>query len=184
MMLRVRRAASASIPARSRSSGTTRVRSWPVSSQVAETPIERSTSRMRSTSTIRATLRSVVRPRLSSAAHSRATAAFFDDFTATLPRSGVAAGHPQVGRAGRAEADQLALQGGGQPAEQLEGQVLAALLDAGDRALAGAEAVGELLLGEAAVAAGVADEGADPRHRGVGGRVGERHAGHVISHVR
>ena len=42
---------------------------------------------MRSTSTIRATLRSVVRPRLSSEAQSRATAAFFDDFTVTLPRS-------------------------------------------------------------------------------------------------
>ena len=48
-------------------------RSWPLSSQVAATPIERSTSRMRSTSTMRATLRSVVRPRLSSAAHSSAT---------------------------------------------------------------------------------------------------------------
>src|SRR4051794_9790883 len=50
--------------------------------------MDRSTSRMRSTSTMRATLRSVVRPRLSSAAQRSATAAFFDDFTATLPRSG------------------------------------------------------------------------------------------------
>src|SRR5215218_6931533 len=89
MMLRVRRAASASIPARSSSSGTTRVRSWPAAFQVAETPIERRTSRMRSTSTMRATLRRVVRPRLSSAAQSRATAAFLDDFTAMLPRSGL-----------------------------------------------------------------------------------------------
>src|SRR3712207_9554812 len=50
-------------------------------SQVAATPIERSTSRIRSTSAMRATLRSVVRPRLSSAAHSSATAAFFEDLT-------------------------------------------------------------------------------------------------------
>ena len=61
--------------------------------------MERSTSRIRSTSTMRATLRSVVRPRLSSAAHSRATAAFFDDFTATLPLQQAAAGDAQVGRA-------------------------------------------------------------------------------------
>ena len=88
MMLRVRRAASASIAVRSSSAGTTRVRSRPAASQVAETPIEVRTSRMRSTSTIRETLRSVVVPRLSSEAQSRATAAFFDDFTVTLPDSG------------------------------------------------------------------------------------------------
>jgi hypothetical protein len=89
MMLRVRRAASASIAVRSSSAGTTSVRSRPASSQVAETPIEVRTSRIRSTSTMRETLRRVVLPRLSSEAHSRATAAFFDDLTVTRPRSGV-----------------------------------------------------------------------------------------------
>ncbi len=39
------------------------------------------------TSSIRATLRSVVRPRLSSDAHSSATPAFFEDLTSMLPDS-------------------------------------------------------------------------------------------------
>ena len=73
----------------------------------------------------------------------------------------MAALDPQVGGAGRAEVDQLALERRGQPAEEFEGEVLAALLDARDGALAGAEPVGELLLGEPAMAAGVADEGAE-----------------------
>ena len=64
-----------------------------------------------------------------------------------------------------------------QPAEQFEGEVLAALLDAGDGALAGAEPVGELLLGESPVAAGIADQGADTSHHAVGGQIGDRHQG-------
>ncbi len=44
-----------------------------------------STSSSRLTSSMRATLRSVVRPRLSSVAHSSATPAFFDVFTSIDP---------------------------------------------------------------------------------------------------
>jgi hypothetical protein len=105
-----------------------------------------------------------------------------------------AAGDPQVGRPCPAEADQLAVQRRGEPAEQLEGQVLAALLDPGDGALAGAETVGELLLGEPAVPAGVADQGSDALdgaglvrrgcgaglvRRGCGGGLGRRGQGAV-----
>ena len=126
---------------------------------------------------MRATLRSVVRPRLSRAAHSRATAAFFDDFTTTLPRSGRPPSTRRwVGPVGPRLISSLS-SAVGQPAEQVEGEVLAALLDAGDGALAGAEPVGELLLGQSAVAAGVADEGADAPHHAVGGKFGERHPG-------
>ena len=70
------------------------------------------------------------------------------------------AGDPQVGRAG-ADGDDLGVERRADPGEHLEGEVLVALLDPVDRALAGAEQVGELVLGEAAVLAGVADEVAD-----------------------
>ena len=46
-----------------------------------------STSRSRLTSSMRATRRSVVRPRLSSEAQSSATPAFFEDFTSIEPDS-------------------------------------------------------------------------------------------------
>ena len=52
---------------------------------MACTPMDRSTATIRSTSTIRATPRKVVRPRLSSEAHSRATAPFLEDFTVMVP---------------------------------------------------------------------------------------------------
>jgi hypothetical protein len=51
------------------------------------TPIEVSTSMIRLTSSIRARLRSVVRPRLSRVAHSRATAAFLEVLTSMAPES-------------------------------------------------------------------------------------------------
>ena len=87
----------------------------------------------------------------------------------------VTARHAQVGGAG-ADADQLAVQRRRQPAEQLEGEVLPALLDPGDGALAGPEPGGQLLLGEPPVTPGIADERADPVGRGHGRRVGQRHA--------
>ena len=60
-----------------------------------------------------------------------------------------------------AEGDDLGVEGGADPLDHLQGEVLVALLDAVDRALRGAEQVGELLLGEAPMLAGVADEVAD-----------------------
>ena len=177
MMLRVRRAASASMPARSSSSGTTSVRSWP-----ALVPGGRDADRAQHVEDAL---------HLDDAGHvaQRRPAAVeqggaqqgdggvlrrLDDDAAAQRAAALDA---QVGGAGRAEVDQLALQRRGQPAEQLEGEVLAALLDAGDGALAGAQPLGELLLGEAAVPAGVADEGADAAHHAVGGKIGERHRG-------
>ena len=77
---------------------------------------------------------------------------------------------PQVLRAAVAERDELGVELLADAGEHLEAEVLLALLDAGDRALAGAEEVGELALGEALVAAGVADERADAGQVGVGGR--------------
>ena len=85
MMLRVRRAASASIAARSSSDGTTSSRSLSALSQRNLTPIDSSTSSRRLTSSMRATLRSTVVPSLSSEAHSRATPAFLLDFTSMAP---------------------------------------------------------------------------------------------------
>ena len=87
------------------------------------------------------------------------------------------AGHPQVGRAG-AERDDLGVEGGADAGEHLQGEVLVALLDPVDRALAGAEQLGQLLLGQPAVLAGVADEVADPA------LVVLSHAGHGISDMR
>ena len=89
MIDRVRRAASASIRDRSSSAGGTSSRSLSELSQRACTPMLVSTSSSRLTSSMRATLRSVVRPRLSSEAQSSATPAFFDDLTSMLPESTV-----------------------------------------------------------------------------------------------
>ncbi len=87
MIERVRRAAPASIAARSSVAGGTISRSLSAFSQVVCTPMLLSTSSSRLTSSIRATRRSVVRPRLSSEAQSSATPAFFDDFTSIEPAS-------------------------------------------------------------------------------------------------
>ena len=84
---RVRRAASRSIDSSLSFSGRTRVRSLPSADQVAATPMEVSTSRMRLTSSILAMPRMTVRPRLSRLAHSSATAAFLDERTGIEPLS-------------------------------------------------------------------------------------------------
>ena len=70
------------------------------------------------------------------------------------------AGDPQVGRAGT-ERDDLGVEGGADAGDHLQGEVLMTLLDAVDRALAGLEAIGQLLLREPAVGARVADQIAD-----------------------
>ena len=120
-----------------------------------------STSRIRLTSSIRATLRSVVRPLLSSAAHSSATPAFLLDFTSICPTG--AYRRPPAGASGRgAERDDLGVERLTDAGEHLEAEVLVTPLDPVDRALAGAEDVGQLRLGVAAVLAGVPDEVADP----------------------
>ena len=80
----------------------------------------------------------------------------------------LAADDPQVLGAAVAERDELAVELLADPGEHLQGEVLLALLDAGDRALAGAEQVGELALGQALVAPGVPDQGADPGQVRVG----------------
>lgn len=84
---RVRRAAVTSIRDRSRWTGGMISRSLSSLSQRVWTPRLVSTSSSRFTSSMRATLRSVVRPRLSSDAHSRPTPAFFEVLTAMLPDS-------------------------------------------------------------------------------------------------
>ena len=109
---------------------------------------------------MRATLRSVVRPRLSSEAQSSATPAFFEVLTVDAARQRGRAGDPQVGRAG-AEGDDLGVERRADAGEHLQGEVLVALLDAVDRALAGGQQLGELLLGQPAVLARVADQVAD-----------------------
>ena len=121
------------------------------------TPRLPSTSSRRLTSSIRATLRSVVRPRFSSEAHSSATPAFLEVLTSISPESVVGPGDPQVRRAG-AQGDDLGVEGGADPGDHLQGEVLVTLLDPVDGALAGAEAVGQLLLGEPAMRASVPDE--------------------------
>ncbi len=82
----------------------------------------------------------------------------------------------QVRRPG-AEGDDLGVEGSADAREHLEGEVLVALLDAVDRALAGAEELGQLVLGEPAVLAGVADEVADAT-------LVVSHAQHGISDMR
>ena len=84
---RVRRAASSLIWLRSSSAGGMISRSLSALSHRVWTPRLLSTSSSRLTSSIRATLRSVVRPRLSSEAQSSATPAFFDVLTSIAPDS-------------------------------------------------------------------------------------------------
>ena len=82
----------------------------------------------------------------------------------------------QVRRAG-AEGDDLGVECRADAREHLEGEVLVALLDAVDGALAGAEQLCQLVLGEPAVLAGVADEVADAT-------LVVSHADHGISDMR
>ena len=82
---RVRRAAASSIELRSSSLGGAISRSPSSPIQRVWTPRLPSTSSRRLTSSMRATLRSVVLPRFSSEAQSRATPAFFDVFTSISP---------------------------------------------------------------------------------------------------
>ena len=110
---------------------------------------------------MRATLRRIVRPRLSSEAQSRATPAFLDVLTSMLPERVVGPGHPQVHRAG-AQRDDLGVERGADAGQHLEGEVLVALLDPVDGTLTGGQPLGQLLLGEPAVLARVADEVPDP----------------------
>ena len=160
MIDRVRRAASASMPARSSWAGGTISRSLLSLSQRVLTPRLSSTSRSRLTSSMRATRRSVVRPWLSREAHSSATPAFFEVLTSMLPDSVVGPVTRRCVGPG-AEGDDLGVERGADAGHHVEGEVLVALLDAVDRALAGAEHLGQLGLGPAAVPAGVADQVAD-----------------------
>ena len=89
MIERVRRAAAWSIESSFSSLGGTISRSLSSLSHRVCTPMLLSTSSSRLTSSIRATLRSVVRPRLRRVAQSRATPAFFDVFTSIDPDSRV-----------------------------------------------------------------------------------------------
>ena len=82
----------------------------------------------------------------------------------------------QVRRTG-AEGDDLGVEGRADAREHLEGEVLVTLLDAVDRALAGAEQLRELVLGEAAVLARVADQVPDTT-------LVVSHADHGISDMR
>jgi len=90
---------------------------------------------------------------------------------------------PQVRRAG-AEGHDLGVEGRADAGEHLEGEVLVALLDPVDRALAGREELGELVLGQAAVLAGVADEVADAALVAVAAAYVVTHADDGNSHVR
>ncbi len=87
MTERVRRAAVSSTASRRSSLGGMISRSLSALSQRVCTPRLPSTSSRRLTSSMRATFRSVVRPRLSSEAHSSATPAFLEVFTSMLPVS-------------------------------------------------------------------------------------------------
>ena len=81
-------------------------------------------------------------------------------------------------RAGVAERDELGVQALADAGQHLKAEVLLALLDAGDGALAGAERLGELRSGSALVLAGVTDQGADA------GQVVLGHGDDSRSHVR
>ena len=121
-----------------------------------------STSRIRLTSSMRATLRRVVRPLLSRAAQSRATPAFLLDLTVIEPESVVPPTTRRCIGPDTPERDDPGVECFADPGQHVEGQVLVAPLDPVDGALAGAERVGELDLGQLAVLASVADEVADP----------------------
>ena len=170
MTVRVRRAAATSMSSRSSSAGGMISRSLLSGSQRVRTPIEASTSRMRLTSSMRARLRRVVRPRLSSAAQSRATAAFLEVLTSIEP---VSFWPPTMRRCcgpewpseTNSESRRVA-----DPGEHLEAEVLLALLDAGDGALGVPSELGEVRLGHPLVASRVADESADPGQVGLRSR--------------
>lgn len=68
---------------------------------------------------------------------------------------------PQVRVLGSAEGDDLGVERGADAREHVEAHVLGALLDPVDRALARAETLGELGLGESLVLARTADERGD-----------------------
>ena len=87
-MLRVRRAASTSMAARSRRAGGTSSRSVPPLIQRVRTPMLARTSRMRLTSSMRASRRSTVRPLVRRLAQSSATAAFLLVLTSMAPDRG------------------------------------------------------------------------------------------------
>jgi hypothetical protein len=76
-----------------------------------------------------------------------------------------------------AEGDDLGVEGSADAGEHLQGQVLVTLLDTVDRALARAEQLRQLVLGEATVLARVADEVADTT-------LVVSHAEHGISNMR
>ena len=86
-------------------------------------------------------------------------------------------GDAQVRGAG-AERHDLGVEGRADAGEHLEREVLVTLLDPVDRALAGGQQLGELVLGEPAVLAGVTDEIADAA------LVVRLHADHGISDMR
>jgi hypothetical protein len=73
----------------------------------------------------------------------------------------LAADDPQVLGSAGAEGDELAVQALADTRQHLKAEVLLALLDAGHCALAGAEQIGQFALGQALVAACVADQGPD-----------------------
>ena len=120
-----------------------------------------STSRIRLTSSILAMPRKTVRPRFSRLAHSSATAAFLDERTSMAAVELGAALHPQVQRTVAADRDQRGVQRPGDPVDHLQAKVLVAGLDPVHRALAGAQHVGELGLGQTPVLAGIADQAPD-----------------------
>ncbi len=74
----------------------------------------------------------------------------------------LAADDAQVLGAGVAEGDELGVQALADAGQRLQAEVLLALLDPGDRALAGAQRPGQLGLGESLVPARVPDQRADP----------------------
>ena len=158
-------------------SGGTISRSLSSLSQRVCTPRLSSTSSSRLTSSMRATLRSVVGPRLSSEAHSSATPAFLEVLTSIEPDSVVGpVTRRWVGPAPRATISESR-------AAPMRASIsrerfwwpfsirLTALWLV-------SSTLGELLLGQPAVLAGVADEVADAAH------VVLSHAGHGISDMR
>ena len=159
MTLRVRRAASTSMEARSRTAGRRIWRSFALS-QVHSTPMLVSTSTIRLTSSIRASLRSVVVPRLIRLAHNSATPAFLLLLTSTAPAR---VRPPSTRRwviCGPAHLDDAVPDDRLQALDHLQAQVLLALFHPGDGALAGAQLGGELPLGPALGAARLAEQDA------------------------
>ena len=101
--------------------------------------------------------------------------------TSMLPCSLPTALDPQVQRTGPADRDDLGVQRLADPGQQVQAEVLVALLDPVDRALRGAQRLGQLGLGPAAVLARVTDQRPDPAGVVLGGTDFIDHAGHDIS---